>query len=80
MGRVDAWFRPKLFGWGATPTTWQGWALIAGYVALLGLDLRGAHSSGAKVVLAAMLTVALVALSWAKTGGAWRWRWGTKDR
>ena len=23
------WFRPKTFGWGLTPITWQGWAYTA---------------------------------------------------
>jgi len=26
------WFKPKRFGYGAEPTTWEGWALIAVFV------------------------------------------------
>lgn len=29
------WFRPKAFGWGLTPITWQGWAYTGGWVGLL---------------------------------------------
>ena len=29
------WFRPKTFGWGLTPITWQGWAYTGGWVGLL---------------------------------------------
>ena len=29
-----AWFAPKRFGYGAgLPIAWQGWALLAGYIA-----------------------------------------------
>ena len=27
------WFKPKTYGYGATPVTWQGWAIVAGFVA-----------------------------------------------
>ena len=26
------WFRPKRYGWGLTPTSWQGWVLTGAYV------------------------------------------------
>jgi hypothetical protein len=29
------WFRPKTFGMGMTPATWQGWAAVLVFVALL---------------------------------------------
>jgi len=29
------WFRPKTFGWGLTPITWQGWAYTAVWGGLL---------------------------------------------
>ena len=29
------WFRPKAFGFGLTPVTWQGWAYTAGWAGLL---------------------------------------------
>ena len=29
------WFRPKTFGWGLTPITWQGWAYSAVWAGLL---------------------------------------------
>jgi hypothetical protein len=27
------WFRPKRYGWGLTPATWQGWLVTGAYVA-----------------------------------------------
>lgn len=29
------WFKRKLYGWGWTPATWQGWLVLGVYVALL---------------------------------------------
>ena len=30
-----AWFRPKKFGWGIVPITWQGWAYTAAWCAAI---------------------------------------------
>ena len=29
------WFRAKTDGWGWTPATWEGWAIVVGYVVSL---------------------------------------------
>ena len=29
------WFKRKLYGWGWTPVTWQGWLVLGVYVVLL---------------------------------------------
>ncbi|NCT55451.1 hypothetical protein GW755_01255 [bacterium] len=29
------WFKRKLFGWGWTPVTWQGWLLVAVYLTVV---------------------------------------------
>ena len=37
MSDGPEWFAPKRYGYGpGVPISWQGWALVAGYVALLG--------------------------------------------
>lgn len=28
------WFEPKVFGWGAAPRSWQGWATTVTYLAV----------------------------------------------
>ena len=77
------WFRPKTYGYGATPVTWEGWALAAGYlifVLVISLGLLGREPSARDVILwAAVLvtgTIGMTWLSWLKTEGEWRWRWG----
>lgn len=31
------WFKRKLFGWGWTPATWQGWLVVLAVVALISI-------------------------------------------
>jgi hypothetical protein len=78
--RPGYWFAPKQFGLGATPVTWQGWALLAGYAAaiLLLARFRPGGPIGA-VVLGVVLTAVLLYVSWLKTDGGWSWRWGPKQ-
>ena len=75
----DDWFVPKLFGFGATPVTRQGWALTLGMVALLILDMRVIRSVPAKAVIAVALVLAFCVVSARKTRGGWRWHWGSRD-
>jgi len=75
--RPSYWFKPRMFGYGATPVTWQGWALTIGYavaVVLLANHLGRTHPLYLWLLLP--ITLALLWVSWAKTDGGWRWRWG----
>lgn len=76
---ADYWFVPKLFGFGATPVTWQGWALTLGMVALMILDARFVEPSLVKVVVAIGVIVGYIAIAAHKTPGGWHWRWGPGD-
>ena len=72
------WFRAKRYGWGWTPITWQGWAVLAAFVALLAADAvvflpRKALPDYIGCVVG--LTILLVAVCWLK-GEPPRWRWG----
>ena len=78
----EFWFRPKTFGYGATPTTWQGWAVIAGYgLVILGcvaaMYLR--KESLPTIASVIVATVTMVAVCVQKTDGAWRWSWGATE-
>ena len=78
------WFKPKTFGYGATPSTWQGWASVLVFVtvvvglswALLGSS-AGLAAWTSWVLLVAAATVGFVAFTKRKTDGEWRWRSGT---
>lgn len=78
------WFTQKRYGWGWTPVTWQGWALVAAYAALVVagalLFLRDDH--GARGVLAFVVwttgyTVWLITMCW-RRGPRPRWQWGPR--
>jgi hypothetical protein len=74
------WFKPKTYGYGNTPSTWEGWALTLGFVAFIAAMTVAMETGAAPLSwgFAAVLivTVGFVALAKAKTDGEWRWRWG----
>jgi len=77
------WFKPKRYGYGATPVTWQGWALIFGIVlAMVAVSVMLRVTEQAFWGLAAIVAFDIAALgaltivSHRKTDGEWHWRWG----
>jgi hypothetical protein len=84
--RTDYWFRPKRYGYGATPLNWKGWAAVAVFVVLIvAITLllvpkwNGAPSVlqfAAWAAVVAVLTAGFVAFCRTKTDGQWSWRWG----
>jgi hypothetical protein len=76
------WFKRKIYGWGWTPVTWQGWALTLGYVALvvlfaLTLDEGSPTREVAFTFLlpVTLLTIAFIRVAY-RTGEKPRWQWG----
>jgi hypothetical protein len=76
------WFKPKRYGYGATPVTWEGWAVtlgtvIAMVVVSLCLRLTERHTWALAAVFAfdAAALFALFVVVRRKTDGEWRWRW-----
>jgi hypothetical protein len=79
------WFRPKRYGYGATPTTWEGWAVtLAGAAAIAASTMvLMAHTAldlwfWPALAVDVVVIVALVQVCRRKTEGEWRWRWGDK--
>jgi hypothetical protein len=74
------WFKPKTFGYGTVPTTWQGWILTLGFGAFVAAMVVATELKALSpywcVVAVLAVTVGFVALTKAKTDGEWRWRWG----
>mgnify|MGYP001346251195 FL=1 len=79
------WFRPKSYGYGATPTTWQGWLAVAVFVALIAgmgvLVLPVASGSDVPwtalalwLTAVAILTLGFIRFCRSRTEGDWHWR------
>lgn len=81
------WFKQKRYGFGASPASWQGWALTIGYVAIvaaLGVWMSAKEGEVASralpfIAIVLALTIVFVGICWRTTEGGWRWRWGDKD-
>jgi hypothetical protein len=79
------WFKPKRYGYGATPVTWEGWAVtLAAIVVVVAATLRLTTLSAVDlsfwliVAIDAVAIVTLLIVSRRKTEGEWRWRWGDR--
>ena len=81
MTHDPEWFAAKRYGYGASlPISWQGWAIMLGYLALIGLTLfLIPYSLIAVVCIVIMLSTVLVVITARTTRGGWRWRWGGKE-
>lgn len=81
MSDDSDWFAAKRYGIGSgLPIRWQGWAVLIGYFALLGLSsLLISRSIAGYISVVVMLTVALMVICARTTKGGWRWRWGDSD-
>jgi hypothetical protein len=82
---TEYWFKPKRYGYGATPVTWKGWAVTLGTVlAIVGASLylrltgKSLWTLAALLLFDAAVVSALVIVSYRKTEGEWRWRWGDR--
>jgi hypothetical protein len=80
MSDGPEWFVPKRYGYGATPVTWQGWALTFGFVTvvfLLSIIFR--HRVILLFAALAPFLIAFIVICARTTKGGWRWRWGDDD-
>ena len=75
------WFAPKRYGYGAgLPVSWQGWALIAGFLAIAAtVSLVFGHRPIPALAIMVPTGAALLVIIARTTRGGWRWRWGDDD-
>jgi hypothetical protein len=78
----EFWFKPKTYGYGATPVTWEGWAIVLAYVVVVGIGAvlfvlgEKSFSNGLTFFgVIALATAAMIAVSVKKTDGLWHWQW-----
>lgn len=81
---TDYWFKRKRYGWGYTPSTWQGWVTVGLYVVIaLGLALTlvelpedtAAREIGFFGLFMVLATIGFVQIT-IKKGPKPKWRWG----
>jgi hypothetical protein len=78
MKAMSYWFRPKYYGYGATPANWKGWLATAVFIALVAAIASGPVDALRIEAFAALIAV-FVWIAWKKTDRAWRWRWGPDE-
>ena len=76
---MSYWFRPKYYGYGATPANWKGWLATAVFIAMIAAIASGPLDALRVGAFAALLAL-FVWIAWKKTDGAWRWRWGRDEK
>lgn len=86
MNEKKYWFVRKTYGWGWTPASWQGWAVLGIYTgALVSLFMRLDEntSSGREMIFQFILpaigiTLVLGLVTWIKGEVPPSWQWGIK--
>jgi len=79
------WFRAKKYGWGWTPTSWEGWGVIALYIVAVGINARNINKysySNTDILMNLIIpltinTIFLLIIGYCR-GEKPRWRWGQK--
>ena len=77
------WFKRKIWGWGWTPATWEGWLTLFVFIILIVWNFlridRASHSISDTLIGAlvptAVLIAALIVVCYSK-GERPRWSWG----
>ncbi len=79
------WFRAKTYGWGWTPSSWEGWLVTVLYILLvLACFLTLDQNSPTREVMfmgvlpLMLLTIAFIRIAYRK-GEKPSWRWGKKE-
>ncbi len=76
------WFKRKLFGWGWTPATWQGWTITGIFIlfivilgSTIGPDATGREVAFMFFLPAVILTSMFIRIAY-KKGEKPKWMWG----
>lgn len=72
------WFKRKLYGWGWTPCTWQGWLVLLVWIVLfVSLAYTMDHEWIKNLTFVFIMTAILLFICY-KKGEKPRWQWGKR--
>lgn len=76
--KKDIWFKRKLYGWGWTPCTWQGWMLTLIFILFLTYITIEFLVEGRWIEYSVLLIISIILLFYIcyKKGEKPRWSWG----
>ena len=71
------WFKPKGFGYGATPTTWEGWLVVIIFVLFLfSLSYKLKEGKILEYIIYLVLgIITMIIITKNKTDGVGKWNW-----
>ena len=79
------WFKPRRYGYGAVPATWEGWLVTLAVMvivigSIVGMELL-VERSDFKAWMIWAVAIGTITFWYARvarnrTDGEWRWRWG----
>lgn len=81
MKNNKLWFVRKTYGYGWTPSTWQGWLVIIVAVSIFAFFMYVAQTDDAPgaALLGVILMTGIILFFGYKKGEKPRWQWGKKD-
>ena len=72
------WFRRKLYGYGWTPVSWEGWLVLLIWVGLFTFGVAKMDHEGMKnLVIIFLMTGVLIYICY-KKGERPKWQWGKR--
>jgi hypothetical protein len=76
------WFKRKLYGWGWTPATWQGWVVMAIGLAIVfaGVYVGELDDAPGAAGLGGVLGIGFIIFFCIRKGEKPRWQWGVPKK
>lgn len=72
------WFKRKLYGWGWTPCSWEGWMVILVWVVFFIFTMKKMDHEWLKNLIFIIISVFVLIFISYKKGEKPRWQWGKR--
>lgn len=73
----NLWFKRKLYGWGWTPATWQGWLVVGIWALFFTFSMLYVNDLWLKNLIIFISIIILLAICY-KKGEPPKWQWGKR--